>query len=369
MDEAPPDRAQLVELLEVFLLGDPPTLSGLDIADRVGIPIEVARERWRSLGFSAVEDDDVVFTEADLRAMQRTQKLHVLGLVDDEQESALIRTMGRSFARLAEWQVGLLGRAVDVDTMEVEELSALMSEIIPLIDEVQGYVWRRHLLNAAARQLLAPGQGLEDATMAVGFADIVGYTRHSRSLTRAELGRLVDDFEARAQQVVTEFGGRIIKTIGDEVLFVADTAPDAADIGLLLAEEHRHDEDFPELRVGLAFGQVLHRLGDVYGPVVNMAARLTSIARPGRVLVDRGLAEALAQHDEFRLRRMRRTSVKGYRHLEPWSLRRSEDAPVAGPASAFLQQRRQDLARVVDEMQPRPERPATAEDLEQRPGG
>jgi adenylate cyclase len=364
-DAPPPDREHLVELLEAFLLGDSPTLSGLDIAERVGIPIEVARQRWRSLGFSAVEDDEVVFTEADLQAMQRTQKLHALGLVDEDHESALIRTMGRSFARLAEWQVGLLGRTVDLDRMDLDELNAAMSEIIPLIEEVQGYVWRRHLLSGAARQLLAPGQGVEDTSMAVGFADIVGYTRHTRSLRQSELARLVEDFEARTLQVVAEFRGRIIKTIGDEVLFVTDTPADAAHIGLLLAEAHRHDEDFPELRVGVAWGRVLHRLGDVYGPVVNMAARLTSIARPGRVLVDRELADALADDGGFRLRRMRRTSVKGYRHLEPWSLRRSDDdtAP-AGPASAFLQQRADDLRRAVDEMQLRPERPGGAEDVQ-----
>lgn len=365
MDDAPLDRGRLVELLEVFLLGDPPTLTGLEIADRVGIPIEVARERWRSLGFSAVADDEVVFTEADLEAMLLTQRLQALGLVGEDDESALVRTMGRSFARLAEWQVGLLERAVDVERVDIEHVNALMSEAVPVIEQVQAYVWRRHLLSAAARQLLQPDQGVADAAMAVGFADIVGYTRHSRSLKQAELVRLVERFEARAQQVITEFHGRIIKTIGDEVLFVTDTAADAAHISLLLAEGHKQDEDFPALRVGAAWGQVLHRLGDVYGPVVNMAARLTSIARPGRVVVDRELADALADDDSFRLRRMRRTSVKGYRHLEPWSLRRADDAntPV-GPASAFLQQRGEDLLRAVDEMQLRPQPPLGAEDIE-----
>ncbi|HEY6931817.1 MAG TPA: adenylate/guanylate cyclase domain-containing protein [Marmoricola sp.] len=368
MDGAAPDRERLVELLEVFLLGDPPTLSGLDIADQVGIPIELARERWRSLGFTAVEDDAVAFTEADLQAMRRTQKLHALGLVDDEHESSLVRTLGRSFARLAEWQITLLGRAIDLDTMELEQLNALMSEVVPVIEELQGYVWRRHLLNAAARQLLSPDEadgGGDGAMMAVGFADIVGYTRQSRSLRSSELARLVEEFEARALAVVTEFGGRIIKSIGDEVLFVADDQAAAARIGLLLAEEHRHDEDFPELRVGIAWGRVLRRLGDVYGPVVNMAARLTSIARPGRVLVDRDMAEALGDDDAFQLRKLRRTAVKGYRRLEPWSLRRSDDASApVGPASAFLQERREDLIRAVDEMQLRPPRASGTEDAE-----
>jgi adenylate cyclase len=365
VSEDPLDRQRLVELLEVFLLGDPPTLSGLDIAERIGIPIEVARERWRSLGFSSVEDDEVAFTEADLRAMQLTQKLHALGLIDEERESALVRTMGRSFARLAEWQVGLLARAVDLERTDLEQLEAMMSEVVPVLEEVQAFVWRRHVLSAASRQLLAPGQGVEDSATAVGFADIVGYTRQSRSLKQAELARLVEEFEARALAVVTEHHGRIIKTIGDEILFVTDTPAAAARIGLLLAGAHRQQPDFPELRVGLAWGRVLHRLGDVYGPVVNMAARLTSIARPGRVLVDRDLADALVDDEAFRLRRMRRTSVKGYRHLAPWNLRWADDGSARpGPASALLQQHREHLRRAVDQVQPRAERAAGPEGAE-----
>ena len=108
--------------------------------------------------------------------------------------------------------------------------------------------------------------------------------------------------------------------IGDEVLFVADHAEEIARIGLELAEERGRDEEFPEIRVGLAWGPALSRFGDVLGPVVNVASRLTSTSRPGRVLVDKALAEELKDREEFKLRRVRRTSVKGYRKLEPWSL-------------------------------------------------
>ena len=77
------------------------------------------------------------------------------------------------------------------------------------------------------------------------------------------------------------------------------------------------------MRVGAAYGAVLRRLGDVFGEPVNIASRLTSIARPGRVLVDRELAEALRPHEEeFRLRRVRGISVKGYSRLETWALKR-----------------------------------------------
>jgi adenylate cyclase len=81
------------------------------------------------------------------------------------------------------------------------------------------------------------------------------------------------------------------------------------------------NDQLPQLRVGLAYGQVLTRLGDVYGPTVNLAARLTSLARPGAVLVDKDLAEALRGEAGFRLQPRRPASVRGYHHLRSWSLR------------------------------------------------
>jgi adenylate cyclase len=326
------DPQQIVEVLEQHLLGSHPTLTGQQIADAVGIDMELARSRWRSLGFTAVGDDVVAFTEADLEAMRLTQRLHDLGMINDEDEAGLIRTLGRSFARLAEWQLGLLGRAVDPAGLSSDDLAAVVADITPVIEQVQNYIWRRHVLSAASRLLLAPPPDEEGTISAgIGFADIVGYTRQTRSLKQQELARLVDVFEARALAIVTAHDGRIIKTIGDEILFAADHAADAAHIALELVEEHLHDEDFPQLRVGVAWGPVLNRLGDVFGPTVNIAARLTSVARPGRVLADKELADELHDDPAFRLRRMRRTAVKGYRRLEPWKLRRpsEEDLPPA----------------------------------------
>ena len=317
---------QIVELLEEHLLGSHPTLTGPEIAAEVGIDMDLARQRWRSLGFTAVGDEEVAFTLADLEAMRLTQRLHELGMINEDDESALIRTLGRSFARLAEWQLGLLGRAVDPTGLAAGELADVVAEITPVIEQVQNYIWRRHVLSAASRLLLAPPADEEGAVNAgIGFADIVGYTRQTRSLKQEELARLVDVFEARALAIVSSHEGRIIKTIGDEILFAVDDPAAAAHIALELVEEHRHDEDFPELRVGVAWGTVLNRLGDVFGPTVNIAARLTSVARPGKVLVDKELAEELHDDDRFALRRMRRTAVKGYRRLEPWRLRRAVD--------------------------------------------
>jgi adenylate cyclase len=356
------DPQQIFELVELHLLGSHPTLTGAQIAAEIGIPMELARQRWRSLGFTAVGDDVVAFTEADLRAMRLTQRMHDLGMIDPDDEAALIRTLGRSFARLAEWQITMLARTIDTTDLDGDGLLAVMGEVTPVIEEVQNYIWRRHTLSAASRLLLAPPVDDEEgAATAIGFADIVGYTRQTRSLSQDELASLVEHFEARALAIITGHHGRIIKTIGDEILFAADSAADAAHIGLELVEEHLVDEDFPQLRVGIGWGPVLNRLGDVFGPTVNIASRLTSIARPGRVLIDKDLAEAIEGDEAFKLRRMRRASVKGYRRLEPWALRRPLEDGELPPVAAVLHEKGQDILRVVDEIQARAERASAAE--------
>lgn len=204
------DHRQLVDLLEEFLLGEQPSLTGNQLADEVGIPFEEAQLRWRSLGFSDVGADVPAFTHADLEALRLTQRLLDIGLISPEDESALVRTLGRSFARLAEWQMGLLAKVVDPDRMSVDELRSITDEVIPAVESLQNYVWRRHTLSAASRLLLAdtreredtdergPEEDVDDAVLGVGFADIVNYTKQSRSLTRGEISRLIDHFEERA---------------------------------------------------------------------------------------------------------------------------------------------------------------------------
>ncbi len=349
-DESAFDPSIVIAAISAFLLGELPSLTREQVAEISGIPSEIARERWRALGFPEVGDDAVAFTPADVEALQITQKLIDLGVIREDSENAFIRTTGRTFARLAEWQVrALLASAIDKG--EDDDLSLdLLDEIVPLGEKVQSYVWRRHLVGAASRLLLKESEEAEGYPMCVGFADIVGYTTKSRRLSTGDLAAMVDRFEEVATGLITDHHGQVIKTIGDEILFVTDEPADAARLALLLLEEHQNDETFPEVRIGMAYGNVLNRLGDVFGPVVNVASRLTSVARPGRAVVDRAMADELRDDEEFRLRRMRRTSVKGYDHLEPWSLKRprADDEPRPGLRDA-IEEVLEDAATQVDD--------------------
>jgi adenylate cyclase len=312
--------------LERLLLCAELTLTRQEVADRAGLPLELAEELWGQLGFPHAADDDVAFTDNDVVALNRTAELVALGILEPDSQSALVRTWGRSYARLAEWQVGLLAGIALADDDPAARLDELVGTVLPPVEELQSYVWRRHLLSAARRLLphAAAGEDVE-LSMAVGFVDIVGYTSRSRNLSERELVDLVEGFEDETTRLVVDARGRVIKTIGDEVLFVADEPRAGIEVALdLTGRGEDGDDDFPRVRAGVAYGPVTSRLGDVFGPTVNIAARLTSVARPGTVLVEAGAHEVLAPDDEhdLRLSRVRRVSVKGYRNLEPWVVRR-----------------------------------------------
>jgi len=196
-------------------------------------------------------------------------------------------------------------------------------ELVPTLEGLIGYVWRRHLAAVAARVLANPDEVVA-RPMVVGFADLVGYTTLTRHADEDELARVVGGFESVASDVIAEHGGRVVKTVGDEVMFTVDDAAVGAELALCLLESVEADESLPGLRIGLAHGTVLARLGDIYGEPVNLASRLTSIARPDSVLVDRDLAAALENDDRYRLRRVPPRPVRGYALLHAMRLRRAD---------------------------------------------
>lgn len=322
----------VVGALEEHLLGETPRLTQQEVADQAGLSVETARELWHALGFAHVPEQDAAFTGADVQALRLTNDLIGLGILSQERQDGLVRTWGRSFARLADWQVALLTEvAGELGADPTEGLLAISDEVMPRVEQLQSYVWRRHLLSASARMLAESTAG-EGSTLAVCFVDIVGYTSRSRTLTDRELVSWLESFESAVLQITVDRGGRIIKNIGDELLIVADSPEAMADIALELTSRGADPDDaFPAVRAGVAYGEVVTRLGDVFGPVVNIAARLTSVARPCTVLVDLGTYEALSgrtvEHDDdetrgasYRFRRLRRISVKGYSRLKVWAL-------------------------------------------------
>jgi adenylate cyclase len=327
MDDAGPTAgAEARDALERLLLDGPRRYTRLQVAELSGLPLERTQRLWRALGFADSADDDPAYSDADIAALATLRSLIDSGFVGPETEATIARAMGQSLSRLADWQTDMLadvlaGSAAQEgrDPTPDEAVSAARA-LLPLLRDIQDYVWRRHLAANADRLLAATGGG-DRRELAVGFADLVGYTSRSRGMGGRELGAMVEDFESTAAEVIASRSGRVVKTVGDGVLFTAASAVDAAEIALDLPDRW-NAEDRPPLRVGAAYGAVLTRLGDVYSPVVNLASRLTSVANPSTVLVDRELARRLRGRPEYRVRPLRRVSVRGYDHLQPWLVRR-----------------------------------------------
>src|SRR4051812_11708343 len=327
--------------LERELLGGGRRYTRTEVAEQAGVPVEHARRLWRALGFPDVDDNDVSFTEMDVEALRTVQSLVDRGIVDGETQLAMTRAMAQSLARLAEWQVSALTTLLAKEDSDgvaapegvpaaaaTEAATEAARELVPVMAGLIGYVWRRHLAAAAVRALANPAEVVA-RSMAVGFAGLVGYTSLPRHVDEQELAQLIERFESIAADVIAQHGGRIVKTVGDEVMYVADDAVTAAEVAVQLLDEVTASEILPDLRVGVAFGTVLARLGDIYGEPVNIASRLTSIARPGSVLVDRELASAIEEDERFKLRRVPPRPVRGYALLQPMRLRRAELASTS----------------------------------------
>src|SRR6185436_7250346 len=131
-------------------------------------------------------------------------------------------------------------------------------------------------------------------------------------------------FERIVYQEIPERGGRVVKMLGDEVMFTAPTPRAAADTALSLAAACKADERLTDVRSGIAVGPILAWEGDMYGPTVNLAHRLVGVARPGTVIVSDELAQKLLDDADFALVEIRDVKLKGIGKITPWVLRRSQ---------------------------------------------
>ncbi|MFL6239989.1 MAG: adenylate/guanylate cyclase domain-containing protein [Actinomycetes bacterium] len=328
MTDGDAHTAEAGEELEEILLGGPRRYTRAELAQRSQVPLDFSRRLWRAMGFADVGDDERIFTDGDLSALHAFRELKEAELIDDEMALTSTRALGQQLSRLAAWQVGILTqRLVELNILDAENIEPAVSlvaeQVLPDLERILVLVWRRQLAVHGPRTLAAVTQGAS-RTLTVGFADIVNYTRLSRGLQPDALERLLEQFESRTTLLLSQHGGQLVKTLGDEVLFLCDEVTSAVEVALGLLEMYAADDDAPELRIGLACGDVLSRLGDVYGEPVNIASRLTSLARPGSALVDRAVASALAGNAAYEVRSLPRQQVRGYRHLEAAVVRRAD---------------------------------------------
>nr|WP_042195059.1 adenylate/guanylate cyclase domain-containing protein [Kibdelosporangium sp. MJ126-NF4]CEL21620.1 Adenylate cyclase [Kibdelosporangium sp. MJ126-NF4]CTQ92401.1 Adenylate cyclase (EC 4.6.1.1) [Kibdelosporangium sp. MJ126-NF4] len=320
MSESLPSR------IERVLLGGRRRYTRLEVVEKAGVPLERATALWQSLGFASVGDDEIVFTENDVEALRMVQSLADLGVYDESVQNSIARVLGQHVSRIAEMEINVLLELVAREPSLLADergFARFVDQLVPDLEWLHNYTWRRQLAAYSGRALMAPEEDVDEGSQAVGFADMVGYTNLTRRSSEAELSSVLERFETTVAQAIAEHRGRVVKMLGDEVLFVADQPEAAAEIALTLVESAETDPLLPSLRSGLAYGRVLSRYGDVYGSTVNIAARLTSICHPGAVLMDSEMASALGDNPAYTIRWRRPVSVRGFNRLKPSVLRRA----------------------------------------------
>ena len=297
-----------------------------EVAERTGVTLDQAKKLWRALGFPE-SGDEAFYTEEDLRALTTLTDILATGVIDFDLAVNLTRGVGQTMARLSDWETSAmvhhlesLGRLSERPGL-MEVAAAVTEEFNNRFESLLTYAWRRHMTAALARLEASQTEDLGTTQVTVGFADIVSFTALSNTLTQEKIGDLVELFESRCADVIAVQQGRVIKSLGDSVLFVNEDPIRAYDTAEGIINVIGRDPRMPDVRLGLATGSVVTRLGDVFGPPVNMAARLTAVARRNRIIIDEATATVLPP-DQFETRRLPARPVRGFGIVEPVAVRR-----------------------------------------------
>ena len=292
----------------------PKELTWPEVCARARVSHEVADPLWRALGFPDVPPEEPAYTSDDVRAL-RIAADGVESVRGDQRRTALDAIVRE--ARMVSFH---MSRIAEIEVEAMAELAALglRQRVLAEASErglqqsdlgwVLFYAFRRRLEEALRRRTTL--EAGDHPMLAVGFVDLVGFTRTSGSMQTDDLGRLLSRFEALASDVITEAGGSVVKLIGDEAMLVFPTADQAAQGAIELVDACAAG-DLPSARAGLSLGQVLVRGGDYFGPAVNMASRLVDVAPPDSVLADDALTEAIAGTMTLLIEPQRRRRLKG----------------------------------------------------------
>jgi adenylate cyclase len=313
-------RGLLIFLAAEREVGGEPKYTARDVAQQSGASPELLAQLRRAHGLPLPEPDAVELTEVDLEGARISRRFIELGLTEAQMASTG-RVLGRSLATAAEAMRAVMLEIVSEPGSTERELAeryaAAVHGVLPLVGPLVLGMLSQHLRNmvqgealgAAERQAGTPLPGARDTTVA--FADLVGFTRLGEEIAPEDLGSVAERLFSLARDVV-EPPVRLVKTIGDAVMLTSADPAALVDTALRLVaatDAEGADGAFPQVRVGLAYGPAVPRGGDVFGRAVNLASRVTSIARAGSVLATRDVRDHTAGEFSWSSARPRR--IKG----------------------------------------------------------
>ena len=307
--------------VERALAGEGPRYTAREIAELAGIELESLQRFSSALGVPYGDPDEPRGTEADLEAARRIKAFLDAGLPEDGMLQ-VARTIGMGTARIAEANRELIIRTLtqpgDTERDVALRFAAAAEYMLPLAGPTVVYALQAHLLEQIRRDVigataLASGEIGGTVELTVCFADLVEFTRLGEEIAPEELGMVAGRLEEMAS-AVAEPPVRLVKTIGDEVMLVSPEPEPMVTAALaLIHAAEQEGQQFPWLRAGIASGPTLPQSGDYYGRPVNLASRLTNVARPGSVVLDEATKEAVGDAFDYSYVGERRLKGLDYR--------------------------------------------------------
>lgn len=278
-----------------------PTLNGIEAARLAGVDHAFAKRVWLTLGLPDIPDEDVEFDESDVEVL-RGLKLILDQGYPHEDILEVARAYGHAMSRVAHAEVRVFNKVFISPLREqaaneeelTERLEAVVPALLDLLGKVIHHVHRRHLA-IALQEVTALDTGGPTETLAAGFVDLVDFSRVTQELEGEDLGHLVTRFESMAIETCVAGGAHVVKMIGDAVMLVAPEASTALRVALAVVAAVEEDDALPAARAGVDFGDAVPMGGDYFGRPVNVAARLTSFARPGTVVISEAAKEAAGE--------------------------------------------------------------------------
>jgi adenylate cyclase len=271
------------------------------VAAETGVDEQFLIEVRRAMGLPIPEPDEAVYTAAELESTRMVHVARAAG-ISEEEVLDLMRVLGRSLGQVAEALRALpLKLVLEPGMSEVElakQYAASAGQLYPLVDPLVSNILALHIRHATQSTVVseierAGGLLPGSREVAVCFADLVGFTRIGEETPAEDLGRLAARLEALASDVA-EPPVKLVKTIGDAAMLAsAEPEPLLAAALRLIDAADAEGEDFPQLRAGVALGQAVQRAGDWFGRPVNLASRITGVARPGSLLAEGGVRDAV----------------------------------------------------------------------------
>jgi adenylate cyclase len=322
--------------VEQVLAGEGKRYTQKEIAEKSGVSLALLKRVWRALGMAQPPEDRKIFTKDDLDAAKAIKEFSDAGIPEDE-VLQLSRSMSQSMSSVAA-AVGSTFAEALIEEGDTEADLALRyadatRELVPRLEDTVRHVLRMQLRERARSAVItsaeiASGRLTASQQLAVGFADLVDFTKLGERIASEELGDVAGRLEEMASEVA-QAPVRLVKTIGDAAMLASEQPGPLVEAALDLVDAAEDaGKDFPSMHVGLAWGEALPRGGDWYGHPVNLASRITDFSIPGSVVVSKELYEELegdddADYDWSPVGKKKLKGIKG--QCELYRVRRASD--------------------------------------------